>query len=263
MFVGYNLESDDWVNYTYKAVGNDNLSNTKNEIRTNIEKYIDKDGNINATEMQEEWFPKLKKQIFLSHSSKDKELALTIAGFIEKELGISVFIDSCVWGFCDELLKKIDNKYCYNSSSKTYCYEKRNFSTSHVHNMLSTALMAMLDQCECVIFLNTDNSITKDDIFSKTSSPWIYNEIKMMELIRRNIPFRFRKKILMEKFVEHRALVDINNQFPEFVYDVSLDQLIKIDKNSLFQWKQETGINHINALDVLYEITNAIKRKAI
>lgn len=127
--------------------------------------------------------------------------------------------------------------------------------------MLPFILILNVDQCECVIFLNTDNSITKDDIFSKTSSPWIYNEIKMMELIRKNTPVRFRRKFFSEKYIEHRADIENNYQFPEFNYDVSLSQLIKINKNSLLQWRQEIDTHHVNALDTFYEMTNAIKRK--
>jgi len=260
MFIGYNLKSEDWVEYAYKNIGNTIYSNTRKEIRTSIEKYVDKDGNINATMMQDEWFPKLDKRVFLSHSSKDKELALTIAGYLEQELGVSVFIDSCVWGFCDELLKKIDNRYCYNERTKNYSYESRNYSTSHVHNMLSTALLSMLDQCECIFFLNTDNSITKDDVFKKTSSPWIYNEIKMIEYIRKIEPSRLQKSILPENFMEHRADTAQKSIFPKFLYNVNIDNLIEIDKDFLLKWKEIKTSSSDHSLDVLYKMTGVLKR---
>ena len=55
-----------------------------------------------------------------------------------------------------------------------YDYNKRNYSTSHVHMMLSTALTMMMDEAECVIFLNTPNALSTKDIVHKTESPWIF-----------------------------------------------------------------------------------------
>lgn len=66
--------------------------------------------------------------------------------------GLEAFIDSCSWGYCDDLLNKIDKKYCYDSKKKTYDYHLRNYTTSHVHMMLSTALAEMMDNTECIIF---------------------------------------------------------------------------------------------------------------
>ena len=56
----------------------------------------------------------------------------------------------------------------------------------HVHMMLSTALANMIDKTECIMFLNTPNSVSTRDTKLKTYSPWIYNEIEITRIIEKN-----------------------------------------------------------------------------
>ena len=35
-----------------------------------------------------------------------------LAGYLKHTYGIECFIDSCVWGYANDLLKEIDNRYC-------------------------------------------------------------------------------------------------------------------------------------------------------
>ena len=67
--------------------------------------------------MQANWFPQIKADIFISHSHKDKGLALALAGWLEETFGLTAFIDSCVWGYANKLLKMIDDEYCYQKKS--------------------------------------------------------------------------------------------------------------------------------------------------
>jgi len=46
---------------------------------------------------------------------------------------------------------------------KIYDYELRNYTTSHVHMMLSTALTEMIDNTECIMFYNTSLSVSLVD----------------------------------------------------------------------------------------------------
>lgn len=57
----------------------------------------------------------------------------------------------------NDLLREIDEKYCRHSNGTSFDYDKRNYSTSHVHMMLSIALSRMIDKCESVFFLNSEN----------------------------------------------------------------------------------------------------------
>ena len=49
---------------------------------------------------------------------------------------------------------KIKSGYCYSCQCNAFSY-----NLSYVHMMLASALMTMIDKCECVFFLNTPSSI--------------------------------------------------------------------------------------------------------
>lgn len=135
-----NFKMKDFDSYT--EIGENFYSEKyKREINQNLDNFLNKEGDLEGNKIIENWFREEKFDIFLSHSHKDKELALGIAGFLNKEFKLKVFIDSQVWGYVDELLKKIDNKYCYQKNTETYNYQKRNISTAHVHLMLNNAFL--------------------------------------------------------------------------------------------------------------------------
>ena len=69
-------------------------------------------------------------------------------------------MDEVIWGSADGLLKAIDNQFCKKGDG-TYDYNKRNLTTSHVHAMLTTAILNSIDKSETVIFMNTDNPVPK------------------------------------------------------------------------------------------------------
>ena len=119
--------------------GNKIFSAHEKEVQKCLSQYITEDGIINGTDLKEHWFSITKKDIFISHSHCDINKVKAFAGWLHDCFGLEAFIDSCSWGYCDDLLNKIDKKYCYDSKKKTYDYHLRNYTTSHVHMMLSTA----------------------------------------------------------------------------------------------------------------------------
>lgn len=164
MFTKFNYSPS---NHFYNCVLNDYLTEGnrlyaehEREVQDCLSEYITEEGIINGTALKEHWFSITKKDIFISHSHKDINKVKAFAGWLKSCFGLEAFIDSCSWGYCDDLLNKIDKKYCYNPKSKTYNYDLRNYTTSHVHMMLSTALTEMIDNTECIIFFNTPNSIS-------------------------------------------------------------------------------------------------------
>ena len=179
MYRGFNLLLE--KNYFKKdhfeylqEVGLDRLLCQKTTIEKIINSFIKDDASLDGSKMQANWFPQIKADIFISHSHKDEKLALALGGWLKETFGLTAFIDSCVWGYSNYLLKLIDDVYCRNINRNSYDYDKRNYSTSHVHMMLSVALTQMIDNTECLFFLNTPNSITPDTIINQTESPWIY-----------------------------------------------------------------------------------------
>lgn len=251
MFAGFNLKIDlpDWLDVDeYYLLGNSISAASKKNIEEDLEAFI-VDGVIDGSSLQEEWFPQINADIFISHSHDDLRIVNCLAGWLFKHFKLRTFVDSNVWGFSDDLLKKIDDKYCVNSNSlnKSYSYEKRNYSTSHVHMMLSVALNKLIDKTECLFFLNTPSSVSiKDTVQNTTFSPWIYSEIVTSEMIRKQKLFRYRKGFMEKKAMFESAELIIR-------YNVNTVHLIDLDEKELIKWKlQGISTNGHDSLDQLY-----------
>ncbi len=186
---GFNLEMNDpqfenSLKQNYK--NSKQYNNFETIVKKKLVEYLCTDGSLDGTKMQDDWFSEINADIFLSHSHADKDIAIALANWITEKFGLTVFIDSCVWGHSDDLLKQIDDKYCFHGSTYSYC--ERNISTAHVHMMLSTALAKMIDRTDCIIFLNTPNSVSlKDNIKNsfRSKSPWIYSEIALTQIVQK------------------------------------------------------------------------------
>jgi hypothetical protein len=248
MFAGFNLKDldDDFISsYLDKGyiVFNENVKHIEKEL----DNFILNDGSIDGSKLQADWFPEVKADIFLSHSHGDREKAIALAGWLRSTFGLTVFIDSCVWGYANTLLRKIDDIYCKNTNSNTYNYDKRNYSTSHVHMMLSLALTKMMDSTECLIFLNTPNSIATNEVIdNQTKSPWIFHEIATSSVLRKQKPHRFG---LIKKgyYFENAQILTIK-------YNLDLSDLIDISTANLLEWKNDFNVEgDSHSLDVLYK----------
>lgn len=172
-----------------------------NSLKANINLDTIKESLIKGTKLQEEWFPSefydSQFRVFISHSHKDVDTVKNLAGFLKEHYGIRSFIDSLYWGYVNDLQKSLDDYYAsYNRDGKWYYdYDKRNFLTANVHIMLSMALMKMMDACECLIFVDSDNSLTYVKGAKETPSPWIYEEMGFANRLRVNVPIRYKEKI--------------------------------------------------------------------
>jgi hypothetical protein len=266
MYVGFNLEiNNDIISETNKNLGLSIYNDIKNRVRQQLDSYINPNGSLNGTKMREDWFPLVDADIFISHSHNDEEKAIALAGWLQNEFGLTAFIDSCVWGYAGDLLRKIDQEFCWNEQTKMYNYNTRNFTTSHVHMMLASALTLMMDKTECVFFLRTPESIKTEDVIKKTASPWIYHELTMTHLIQKKSPEQHRKYLKkgMYKYAESKKL--------NITYDVNLENLINLNDKDLQNWspalmqkKLETLFKYntdVHPLDVLYEQKEAVIQK--
>jgi len=237
-------------------LGQESENTTKEIVNQLIASFVKPDGAVDAASMMGAWFPQTNANVFISHARADKDFAHALSGWLQRRFHLKPFIDSCVWSHADHLLKKIDNKWCYQEDSNTYAYEKRNVTTVHVHMMLSTALTKMMDSCECVFFLNTDNSINSKSIEDMvagvneiTHSPWLFHEISMMQLLRRKSKEAHRGELkLASEGKEVRA-----SFVARFDYPVDLKDLPVVTVADINRWhKSESKQN--NALDTLYYI---------
>ncbi len=237
----------------YETIGEAIYKKHQSESRKILDKFINKEnGVINGSALKGHWFQTVKADIFLSHSHKDINQVLAFAGWLKEKMDLISFIDSCVWGYSDDLLRKIDDKYCQSrDDGDFYDYKLRNYSTSHVHMMLTTALMEMIDKTDCIMFYNTPSSISlKNDIdniknhkSALVDSPWIYGELTMMSLIRTQED----NHIINESF-SHSGLKI------EYSVDDIIKDLRKLNDKSLNQWKDEyyNLAQQKHALDILF-----------
>lgn len=132
------------------------------------------------------------RHIFISHSHDDIEEVKKFAYAIEQVFGVSCFIDSMVWENMTNVIKAFDNVYSLSTDGKSYSYKKCNYSSAHVHTMLATALLEMINDCECFLFIGSKNSTLKLNYFrdhsDATLSPWIYEENTFVKYIKPIIP---------------------------------------------------------------------------
>lgn len=268
MFIGFelsgiNLTKEDVSDYKDILVkGRKRYISQKRMVETVIDSFVLKNGNIDGTKMQANWFPQVKVDIFLSHSHNDEDMAIFLSEVFRRVFGLEVFIDSCLWGYADDLLKIIDDRFCLRPDREIYDYKKRNRSTSHVHMMLTTALTKMMDNAECVMFLNTPNSVTPEDTIKKTGSPWIYAEIAMTQLIRHRPKEDYRFRHLTESFSQKEQ---IDNEMSLSVeYTIPTHHLISINGGTMADWvtkwpyigeKYSPDYKQCS-LDVLYNLTS-------
>ena len=201
MFIPFNIKKSTIDTICGNRIYKYDTDQITRKLRENINLESIKQSLINGTKLQEEWFPAefygSKFQVFISHSHKDENTVKKLAGFLQEHYGIRSFIDSLYWGYVNDLQQSLDDYYAsYECDGrKYYDYDKRNFLTANVHIMLSMALMKMMDACECLIFVDSDNSLKYVKGATGTPSSWIYEEIGFSERLRVNLPERYKGRI--------------------------------------------------------------------
>lgn len=224
----------------------------KKRTRTTLEDYLLDGKTIDCGKLENDWFPNVNADIFLSHSHKDESDAIMLAALLRERFGVNTFIDSTVWGYADDLLTHLRQKYCnprWKGDMLVYDLNSCNQCTNHVNMILSTALSKMIDKCECLFFLNSENSISPE-YKDKTHSPWIYSEIQASKMIRKRKPRRHRQAMLSKS--ESRFKDAITNESLDIAYDADLSHMIPFNKKHLSSWL-ECGERGTNALDFLYK----------
>lgn len=218
---------------------------------------------INGADVESNWFPKIQNHVFISHSHQDEELALGVAGALKTWLNIDAFVDSSVWGYYVDLQKSLFSAVksrSVNGLTKEGVLELWNTCATHVHCMLSKSLIQMMDQCECLLFLNTPASIAIQDIKANgscTYSPWIYTEIEASRMLRTHRdPRRPRRGLIKESGANGMdAGIECLVEYP-----LNLDHLTSISTQDVCSWirdgynvaKETATGGPFAALDVLY-----------
>ncbi len=244
-----NLDSTGFLK-DYYEIGRAVLKDNQIKLHAALDFYTNGNGIIDGGKLQEDWFSTIPVDVFISHSHKDVDIAISFAGWLHKELGLSSFVDSCLWGYIGDLLTEINDRYnlihAEPNRTKTYDHQGAINASTHVDAMLSMSLNKMIQHSEAVFFLNTDNSvITSKNYPDKpgTYSPWIYLELSIANTIAITPPKRPGLEYRTDD-LEHKLLIQ---------YPVNLTEFRTLNNAILSRWKflyQVTSNHH--PLDILY-----------
>ncbi|HEX8327437.1 MAG TPA: hypothetical protein VF629_07840 [Hymenobacter sp.] len=233
--------------------GSQLFNKQRNQLRQNLDDLVLGNGSLDGAGLQQQWFPQVEADVFISHSHADKETAIILAGLLHEEFDVKCFTDTTVWGYGDELLRRLDEKHCVTGPQK-FSYEARNRSTSHVHLMLAGALSKMIDNTECVFFLNSPASVSAQQVMDTTLSPWLYFELLATQLLRKKTPQEHpRRQILTKSFSDDERI--ITESF-EMSHPIELGHLTSLLFNNTFlnSWR-DLAKPYAFKLDALYTLS--------
>jgi hypothetical protein len=255
MFKGFNFKGfnpNGRFIESYRAQGESITAADQRAVRGTLARIVNSVATLDGTQIQNSWFPQVTADVFISHSHRNVDAAMALAGWLKRTFDLTAFVDSSVWGYAAELLKIIDKEYCLNPGGETYDYDKRNESTSHVYMMLSTALGMMIDKTECLLFLNTPDSISSTDVVvSKTKSPWIYSELMTAGIVEERPPERHRMIKLAASLNEGARQESLSIEYSV----AKLSRLKDISTATLNAWANERRLSdNEHALDVFYRV---------
>lgn len=225
---------------------------------------VNSSGQIEMNKLQDDWFTTIDADIFISHSHSDEKNVKKFANYLYTEFGIKCFIDSVFWNYSLDLLKQIDEEYCFNEDKTFFNYDTRNQTTSHVHMLLATSLMQVIDKTECFLFINTANATKMKEGRYYTSSTWINFELLLAKFIRVNVPPRKRSNILKSESVVILDSMEAHNDFKPIYPLLDLDDLTDISfsyiKNLTNGFMYQEGISKTEFLDEIYKLDNKTKK---
>jgi len=105
MYSGFNVDLSDLTFHDgVLPAGQRQYDLNQEKVRAKLASFVAADGKIDGGDLQEEWFPTIEADVFISHSHKNLDKAIALSGWLHSR-GISSFLDSCVWGNADDLLR--------------------------------------------------------------------------------------------------------------------------------------------------------------
>ncbi|UTC74748.1 hypothetical protein E4O03_11190 [Treponema sp. OMZ 792] len=131
---------------------------------------------ISSADIEKEWFPEIRADIFISHSHNDLEIARALKNLIETTFDLECFIDADVWEhyrILADIITKYDDCGCFND----------NIIKSSA--ILNVALFKMINRCKALFFIKSKNSTINNN--HQTLSPWIYSEISISNIMHSKI----------------------------------------------------------------------------
>lgn len=120
--------------------------------------------------------------------------------------------------------------------------------------ILSTSLVKMINNCECLFFLNTPNSINETDaIENKTYSQWIYLETYISSIIDKRVPHRYsQERTDFSDTIKYHASIEHLYKLTNLELKKWLDLYNNGKTNNQFYNLLNSFNNISNPLDILY-----------
>lgn len=270
MYRGFNIEDIDigasrWKDIHFSSKGfysqysEDQIVGDKRRVKRELKNIFDQ-SEIDAQKVSDALFPQANVDVFLSHSFKDIDKAHVLAAAL-RSIGLKTFIDSYVWDSAYDLLKAVDNKYCYQPSVGTYDYDKRNQSTAHVYMILNTALHKMIDRSEAFFFLETGNSIADLEKQKpvaidgdKTYSAWIHSELMFSSMVEKR-EHRQMRPIFEDSAAINKSMEGKRNL--QIAHPAERKHLSSLSQGELEDWlkrcrRSNSAVKEEHPLDLLY-----------
>lgn len=150
---------------------------------------------IDAQYIQDTLFPNAGKFFFISHSHRERGIALRVA----EKLGMTnCFVDSLYWASADNCLVNIQKSHCKRSNGLlglTCC----NRYAAHFYSMLSVAIQNAIAQSQAFIYIPPKDSFSQN---GKTyqNSPWIYQELAIAHHLHNTEQGLVKPGMLTENF---------------------------------------------------------------
>lgn len=243
-------------------------SKQKEEIQSSIFQAVN--GEISAKNLTDKLFPEKKPHVFISHSSKDVSEAIQLANTLHEKYDVISFIDSQLWEHIDYAIKKMHDMYCKIPNSSSYYYHKSNNLLSHMHAILSMALMRVMDNADCVMFIESENSIYKymegekinprNIIEDKleTLSPWISSEVNFANNLRKKGHIDRGHPALEENAgMESRDMMKgyhLGDSMPKITHELDFTNFIEVTNDNFRASMRLSKSTPINYLDNMYGI---------
>ena len=243
------LDSNQYLNY----VNTKQYENDKSISLQNLRRIINSKDMLQAYEIKKLLLPSKRYDIFISHSHKDLEIAKGLSGYLNALCGVACFIDSLYWGNIDELQEELNRMHLHKDEAtgkKYFDHQSTMEVAKHANMILASALTEMIDNCECVFFLNTDNSVIRGtEAISKneTYSPWIYHEVFTTTIIQKKQRSKFNESY---QFRDNAI-----KQIPDISYGLDLSGMTVLREEDIFEWEIKINSNKDkHPLDVLYNL---------
>ncbi|MGY2257798.1 hypothetical protein [Pseudomonas sp. SDO55104_S430] len=199
-------------------------------------------------------FPETRYDVFLSHSHADQRNAVDFALALDKR-GLKVFVDSTVWGFYGDLVRKIIAQTSpLDGETKD---EHVNRIHADVHMMLAGALHRTIARAETFVFLRSEKSVPLSfGNKARTLSPWLYSELQFSFQVQHATPKRIRERMQGATLDDVKGFnnMSLENMQHLMAFRAFNDHLPPVRGNSLRDWLVElpASIQGNGLLDLLY-----------